>query len=403
MLEPRFQDLLRRASQKSDGTFDATMFERCAACHDPLTATAQGSSKDNAAHQLTLAPAAAEAIGSEHGIGCESCHGPARRWLSRHYQQDVSRDELSELGWTETKNLGVRAKLCAGCHVGSANQDVNHDMIAAGHPPLRFEHASYEALLGRKHWDDRPRRAERPDYEVELWAAGRLAAASAALELLEARARRSVKANGAQPAPWPELAEYNCLACHQPLRSPAAALPLTASSERRGGVPAWQSWNFALVASVVDGRRMDDGPVFATPFDERLGRLRSAMEGSHLPAADEIAHLAKQLRNTLGDRPPNITRDSLNAQVRAPRPLGWDEACQELAALIAASRATHDHPTTAELVSFEAPAAALRFRQPGTQWPAVFATAVSAEPPQAISLADVERQLDELRERLRNQ
>ena len=68
--------------------------------------------------------------------------------ISDHYQRDVSRERLAQLGMIDTKNLLVRAPTCASCHVGSADQDMNHDMIAAGHPPLRFEQASYEALLG---------------------------------------------------------------------------------------------------------------------------------------------------------------------------------------------------------------------------------------------------------------
>src|SRR5947208_2216032 len=83
---------------------------------------------------------------------------------------DVGREQLTALGMTDTKNLFARARLCSGCHIGSPQQEVNHDLYAAGHPPLRFELASYEALIGRKHWDDAPRRVADADYEVQLWA-----------------------------------------------------------------------------------------------------------------------------------------------------------------------------------------------------------------------------------------
>src|SRR5437762_1719192 len=33
--EPRFQEVLRRASVKADGSIDAIMSQRCARCHDP--------------------------------------------------------------------------------------------------------------------------------------------------------------------------------------------------------------------------------------------------------------------------------------------------------------------------------------------------------------------------------
>ena len=90
----------------------------------------------------------------------------------------------------DTKNVLVRAALCASCHVGSAENDVTHDMLAAGHPPLRFEMASHQALIERKHWDDAAATAQ-PEYEVQLWAAGRIASAEAALDLLEGRAKRA--------------------------------------------------------------------------------------------------------------------------------------------------------------------------------------------------------------------
>src|SRR5207248_11256902 len=134
-----------------------------------------------------------------------------------------------------------RPRLCSACHIGSAEQDMNHDMIAAGHPPLRFELAAYEALLQPKHWNDGLRRLAEPDYEVQLWAAGRMAAAEATLALTESRAKRA-----SADAPWPELAEYNCFACHQSLRPEAGKLTDAASLDRPRSVPLWQTWNLAF-------------------------------------------------------------------------------------------------------------------------------------------------------------
>ena len=37
--EPRFQEVLRRASVRGDGMVDGAMYERCAECHDPLRLT----------------------------------------------------------------------------------------------------------------------------------------------------------------------------------------------------------------------------------------------------------------------------------------------------------------------------------------------------------------------------
>src|SRR5262245_3573174 len=245
MMEPRFQDVLRRVSQRADGSKVEGTIERCAKCHDPL-GLAEGNSNSSA---VTPALSQWERKGM-HGIGCESCHGAAGRWIEVHYERDVDREQLKQLGMIDTKNLLLRARQCTACHVGSADQDMNHDMIAAGHPPLRFELGSYEALIPRKHWDDQPRRMAEPEFEVQLWSAGRVAAAEAALALTESRARKA--AAGGQGTgdggrgTWPELAESDCFACHQPLRAQNGRLPLAKGITALHGVPPWQTWNLAL-------------------------------------------------------------------------------------------------------------------------------------------------------------
>src|ERR1700693_4014537 len=54
------------------------------------------------------------------GVSCESCHGPAERWRTTHYLRGWNRKndrEKEDLGMQPTKNLVVRARVCAGCHV----------------------------------------------------------------------------------------------------------------------------------------------------------------------------------------------------------------------------------------------------------------------------------------------
>src|SRR5947209_15106732 len=43
---------------------------------------------------------------------------------------------------------------CLSCHLGDPDKYVDHEMIAAGHPDLYFEQASFEAVMPR-HWKDR--------------------------------------------------------------------------------------------------------------------------------------------------------------------------------------------------------------------------------------------------------
>src|SRR5205823_3686488 len=82
------------------------------------------------------------------GVSCESCHGPAQDWLARHHLdawKNETRAEKNRLGMTDTQSLAGRAQLCARCHVGAAGMDVDHDLLAAGHPRLSFEFAAFHA------------------------------------------------------------------------------------------------------------------------------------------------------------------------------------------------------------------------------------------------------------------
>src|SRR6185312_10631892 len=124
-------------------------------------------------------------------------------------------------GMARLYDIGERALACAGCHVGAPAdpergypvRDMNHDMIAAGHPRLNFDFADYQRRLP-PHWQEKDRLAAAatprpPDFEAKGWLVGRVAAAEAACRLTADRARRL--------APWPEFAEFNCYACHHDL------------------------------------------------------------------------------------------------------------------------------------------------------------------------------------------
>lgn len=367
MREPRFQDVLRRASGRADGSVDPVMLAKCAKCHDPGQSAASEWDKN---------------VSTIQGIGCETCHGSAGQWLAVHYQTGVTRDHLSRLGMTDTKNLHVRAKLCASCHVGSAENDMNHDMIAAGHPPLRFEQASYEALLGRKHWDDAPTRAANPDYEVQLWSAGRITAAQAAVELLEGRSQRS---EGSDAKPWPELAESNCLACHQPLRREGSLKVELALLKSRAAIAPWQSWNTALVEIALPDSRtsINELPRPDGDWHASLNRLRAAMEQSALPDAQQVAKLAGQTKLAIqqridGDRLSVTALSVLEGFGEIDDTANWDELCQRVAALAAVRRSLQDQGKLSASMAdvskqqIERLATALRFTNAGREWPVLF-------------------------------
>ena len=137
---------------------------------------------------------------NQDGVGCESCHGSAKDWLGPHTTDGWKSREFSSAvkesyRFTDTKNVVRRLEVCVGCHVGQDGQhgltprDVNHDLIAAGHPRLNFEFAAYQANQP-PHWDiNKPGAAEAAaDFPARAWAVGQLVSGKAALQLLAARA-----------------------------------------------------------------------------------------------------------------------------------------------------------------------------------------------------------------------
>ncbi len=237
------------------------------------------------AHQNALClkchavPGAAEGAVAE-GVGCAGCHGPDEKWLTAHYQpgwKALSNREKAAHGFVPTKNLVSRASACAGCHVGDATREVDHDLIAAGHPRLNFEYARFHYNPGyRKHWSDPTPTA---DFEVRAWAVGQLASLRAALDLLRARAVGATRE--ANPHPWPEFSEGSCYACHQAVARDPYPDPKTGASTLRGaqgepsrksGAVPWQPWYTSLAADekVREVLGLSGPPVELTPLREEM-------------------------------------------------------------------------------------------------------------------------------------
>jgi hypothetical protein len=188
------------------------------------------------------------------GVHCENCHGPAERWLAMHHLPEwrsLTDQEKQALGMRPTKNLRVRAETCVACHVGSADADVNHDLVAAGHPRLAFELTNYLAAYP-KHWNVQEDKQRHPDLEARLWALGQVLSAKQSLELLAARAEAAERS---EPATWPEFAEYDCFACHQAI-GPEVRRTQPGTLRRRG-LPDWNTWYLPMTLALAKEQSMD--------------------------------------------------------------------------------------------------------------------------------------------------
>ena len=214
------------------------------------------------------------------GVGCESCHGAAGRWLAAHVGPDwktMSADEKARRGFHDTKDLVVRAKTCTECHVGGGRTEVNHDLYAAGHPPLQYEYSSsLDRYRPFQHWSEADDRRRHPAYEAEAWEVGQAVTAAAGLRLLASRAT-AAKADHAKP--WPEFAEYDCSSCHHGLEQQRFR-----STAAMHGTPVW-SWFTAMT------------PLLPDPPDGRLKMLRTVMERRN-PDAGKVASGAVALADS---------------------------------------------------------------------------------------------------------
>jgi hypothetical protein len=287
----------------------ATDDARCLACH---TSPSLAASADP--HAVAL---------RAEGVSCEGCHGNASGWLRTHtgFTPETRTAGYDSGGMAKLYDLGERALACAGCHVGAPAgnglpvRDMNHDMIAAGHPRLNFDFATYQAMLP-KHWYERdrtkPGSTTAPDFEARAWLVGRFAHAEAACRLTADRAKRA--------DPWPEFAEYSCVACHHTVANPDTPYP--GPTGRKPGSLPWQPiWP-------VTGPLEQIGGAAFTRFVGAMQRSRPAPDAGAL-AESAARELGEMRAAAVHDPDATATATRLTRSVGSiPHP-GWDRDLTE--------------------------------------------------------------------------
>ena len=283
------------------------------------------------------------------GVGCENCHGPAEGWLTLHYRsdwKDKPSAEKASLGFRDLKDLNVRSQSCVACHVGAPGMEVDHDLIAAGHPRLAFEFAGYHALMPR-HWKETGRNAQ-PDFEARAWTIGQLTTAKASLTLLADRAARAASSQTSKKQPWPEFAEYDCFACHHDLKSNTKTAQRPQSSRAVGTLP-WGDWYFSSATSVFARQSGDSKDIshllslrsmLEQPYPDPAGvekhakacieKLNAALESANKANYDQAA--VEQIFAELAKSSP----------VGWPQSTSWDSATQTYLGLAAIHASLHE-------------------------------------------------------------
>jgi len=148
------------------------------------------------------------------GVGCETCHGPASKWLGTHVTGEASRADNLKVGMYPTEEPSARAELCLACHVGTKDKFASHRIMGAGHPRLSFELDTFTLLQPAHFRTDADYRARKHVYpHVQVWATGQAAAAARSLDLFLSD---KWQGNGVLP----EFAFFDCHACHHPMTAP---------------------------------------------------------------------------------------------------------------------------------------------------------------------------------------
>lgn len=285
---------------RGDQIIDQAGFDNCMACHNSHrseSATPDATS-DQPALKGKATPRAQQVAAYRfprhtEGVGCAGCHGPAEQWVNEHYLASWRPQEAIPQGFVPNGDLLTRARMCASCHVGDHDRDMNHDIIAAGHPALRFEMASHHSRLP-KHWRDE-QAGDLAGFEAKLWAAGAVASADAWLALQQGRAGGKTAVST-----WPDFAANDCSSCHQSLRLNSDREPLS-DPHRRGAakVSRWDIGGLQLWARAYRDQPIDDDRVTANSLMDQVDLVQATIEVMHAPDRFAFERASSELRKSL--------------------------------------------------------------------------------------------------------
>lgn len=328
----------------------------CLNCHSSATAAKASTNSDR------LPPA---------GVDCERCHGAAELWLAPHKRKDWktrSPEDKSRMGFANLSDVLTRAQLCTECHVGGPERDVNHTLIAAGHPRLFFEFSTFHANWP-KHWlrktdeNKHPVAGAKPNspsslFEAKLWAVGQVMTAQSSLKLLHHRATKAQA--------WPEFAEWNCYACHHDLAPPSMWKAPAPERTLRNSF-GWNSWPYAMLEPLA---RQTYGPDLSGPQSPISGILKLRPRFTKpLPPAEIIAAEADLAAKSLQAWAEQLNQPESAQKLLAPSSLeslrqslvskeaqqlvarDWDSATQVFVSIIAvryAEKAARGVPAATE-------------------------------------------------------
>lgn len=202
----------------------------------------------------------------------------------------------------DTRDLVKRTEKCLSCHLGTEDNFVNHEMIAAGHPALFFELDSFSAVMPR-HWKEpgEPGEAERSDplYDVREMTLGQ------AVQLRDSLLQLASRSRGKS---WPEYSELQCSACHHSLTPPDESWRQARGYPgRRPGDPPWNASRFTVFRDVVhqldsaDADQLDSGLLQVSQLMSQLNPDREAVSNAATNSARFASELVAKINSAAYD------------------------------------------------------------------------------------------------------
>lgn len=173
-------------------------------------------------------------IDLEDGVQCEVCHGPAGGWRAEHTEEGWTHEQSVARGMIDLRDLAVRAHTCHRCHLGNADKEVDHELIASGHPILAFELDNYTASMP-PHWTP-----GRDTHGVRAWAVGQVMKFRDSLRNLARHARGDE---------WPEFSDMSCYDCHHGLKG--SEWRQVRGWPDRAGLPSWSPQHWAMLRLLI--------------------------------------------------------------------------------------------------------------------------------------------------------
>jgi len=224
----------------------------------------------------------------DDGVGCESCHGGAGKWIKSHYNKNVTHSVNVASGLYPLEDAKTRAGVCLSCHYGSETkgQFVNHRLMAAGHPRLTFELDLFTALQSHHNEDYDYAKRKAIQKGTRIWAIGQAMTLKQQLRLFQ---NESLNKDGV----FPELVFFDCLACHRTISDDPNWRPKVRPNPGRPSTPGLVKFNDAsMIMLLATAQKI--APDLAIKFEANIQAFHLAL--SETPKEKNTASLA--LMNT---------------------------------------------------------------------------------------------------------